>query len=436
MTPLTVGIIGFAAMIALVVLGVRVAFAAAAVGVAGLVYMRGWSAGVGISGLIPHAESTHYTLSVLPMFILIGYLAFHAGITRGLFDAARKIFSRVPGGLAVATVFAAAGFAAVSGASTATAAVFARIAIPEMLRSGYDKRLASAVVAAGGTLAALIPPSALMVIYAIIVEASVGRLLIAGFIPGIISALMYAAAVIIRVKINPALAPPIGERYSLREKLSSVQGFWPIMFVVAIVLGGIYLGWMTPTESGAVAAAVVFLMAIARRQMSRRDFFNALMETGKLTAMIFTVIFCLLIFVRFLGYAGLPAAFAEWIVGLPVPRLVVLLLILSIYLVLGMFMDAIGMLILTLPVVFPAIIALGYDPIWFGIIIVKLCEVCLLTPPVGLNCYVVNGVRPDIPLDQIFRGVWPFVLADMAVIALFIAIPDIVTVLPDAMLGK
>jgi tripartite ATP-independent transporter DctM subunit len=436
MSPLTVGIIGFIGMIALVVLGVRVAFAAAAVGILGLIYMRGWNAGIGISGLIPHAESTHYTLSVLPMFILIGYLAFHAGITRGLFDAARKIFARVPGGLAVATIFATAGFAAVSGASTATAAVFARIAVPEMLRFGYDKRLASAVVAAGGTLAALIPPSALMVVYAIVVEASVGRLLIAGFIPGAISALMYAAAIIIRVKINPALAPPMTERYSLREKLASVQGFWPILFVIGIVLGGIYLGWMTPTESGAVAAAVVFLMALARRQMSGRDFINALVETGKLTVMIFTVVFSLLILVRFLGYAGLPTAFAEWIVGLPVPRLVVLLLILSIYIVLGMFMDAIGMLMLTLPVVYPAIIGLGYDPIWFGIIIVKLCEICLLTPPVGLNCYVVNGVRPDIPLDQIFRGVWPFVAADMVVIALFIAFPDIVTVLPDAMLGK
>jgi len=436
MEPLTIGIVGSLALIGLVVLGVRVAFAAALVGIVGLVYMRGWPAGIGISGLIPHAETTHYTLSVLPMFILIGYLAFYAGITRGLFDAARKWLSRVPGGLAVATIFATAGFAAVSGASTATAAVFARIAIPDMLRFGYDKRLAAACVAAGGTLASLIPPSAILVVYGVIVEESVGRLLVAGFIPGIISAFIYATAIIVRVKITPSLAPPIGERFTLKEKIVASQGFWPIIFVIGFVMGGIYLGWMTPTESGACAAGVVLLMAVARRQMSWRDFGNALMETAKLTVMIFTIIFSLLIFVRFLGFAGIQESFKGWIVELPLPRIVILMVILAIYFILGMFMDAIGMLMLTLPVVFPAIVALGYDPIWFGIIIVKLVEICLLTPPVGLNCFVVNGVRPDIPLDQIFRGVWPFVAADMAVIALFIAFPDIVTFLPNAMLGK
>ena len=436
MDPLTVGIIGFAAMIVFVVLGVRVAFAAAGIGILGLIYMRGPVVGINIAGMIPHPESTHYTLSVLPMFILIGYLAFHAGITRGLYDAARKWFARIPGGLAIATIFATAGFAAVSGASTATAAVFARISIPEMLRAGYDKRLASAVVAAGGTLASLIPPSALMVVYAVIVEVSIGRLLMAGFIPGVISAIVYSMAIYIRVKMNPKLAPPVTERYTLKEKIVASQGFWPILFVIGVVMGGIYLGWMSPTESGACAAAVVLAMALWRRQMSRRNFYDALMETAKLTVMIFTIIFSLLIFVRFLGYAKLPEAFAGWVVGLPLPRLVVLMMILSIYIVLGCFMDAIGMLMLTLPVVFPAIVALGYDPIWFGIIIVKLCEICLLTPPVGLNCYVVNGVRPDIPLDQIFRGVWPFVMADMAVIALFIALPDIVLILPNTMFGK
>lgn len=436
MDPHTAGWVGMAAIGVLVVMGVRVAFAAAAVGVLGLIATRGWVAGIGVSGVVPHSESVHYTLSVLPMFILIGYLAYYAGITKGLFDAAKSWLSHIPGGLAIGTVFSCAGFAAVSGASTASAAVFARIAIPEMLAAGYDRRLASASVAVAGTLAALIPPSAILVIYGIIVEESVGRLLLAGFIPGFISAIVYAAVVFIRVWLNPSLAPPVSQRASWAERIVALKGTGGVVFVIGIVMGGIYLGWMTPTETGAVGAMVILLMALRRREMSWKDFRVSIQETGRLTVMIFTMIYSILIFVRFLGFTGMPESFSSWVVGLDVPRVVIFICILAIYFVLGMFLDGIGMLMLTLPVVYPAIIKLGYDPIWFGIIIVKLVEICLVTPPVGLNCYVVNGVRPDISLQDVFRGVWPFVAADLGVIALFYVFPGIVTFLPNAMFGK
>ena len=430
--PFNVGLIFCGVMVVLVFLGVRVFLAAAVVGMLGLVAIIGWEAGTGMAGTVPHSKISSFTLSVLPMFILIGYLAFHAGLTQAVFDAARKWCSQAPGGLAIATVFATAGFAAVSGASTATAAVFSRVAIPEMLKNGYDKRLAAGVVAAGGTLASLIPPSAILVIYAIIVEESVGQLLLAGFIPGILSAVIYAALISGRVMLNPKLAPTT-ERYPWSERFRSLPGTTPIIAVIAIIFTAIYGGWATPTEAGALGAFVVLVIALIRG-MKFTTFKSALFETAKLTAMIFSIIWGVLIFVRFLGFAGLPDAFASFVGSLDMPPVLIVIMILLGYMVLGMFMDAIGMLLLTLPVVYPAIVGLGYDPIWFGIIVVKMAEICLVTPPIGLNCFVVNGVRPDIPLNDVFRGIGPFFVADIATVGLFIAFPAIVTFLPDLML--
>jgi len=427
----TIGILGTIAMVVLVFAGVRVFYAAAVVGLVGLVSMIGWEAGAGMAGTIPHSKSVTYTLSVLPMFILIGYLAFHAGLTEALFDAARKWIGWVPGGLAVATVMAATGFAAVSGASTATAAVFSRVAIPDMLRAGYDKRLAAGVVAAGGTLATLIPPSALLVIYAIIVEESVGALLVAGFLPGLVSALIYMLLIIGMAKFNPKLGPPI-RGYTWRQRWKSLPGTTPIIAVVVIIFSAMYFGWATPTEAGALGAFVVFVLALAHG-MRWRGLKDALLETAKLTVMIFSIIWGVLMFVRFLGFAGLPDAFAKWVVALDVPPLAILICILLFYTVLGMFMDAIGMLLLTLPVVYPAVMALGYDSVWFGIIVVKMAEICLITPPIGLNCFVVNGVRPDIALSTVFRGIFPFFVADVITVGVFIAFPEIILWLPKTM---
>jgi len=446
--PATVGLICMGLLLVFVVCGMRVVFAASIVGIIGLVELIGWSAAAGSIGSIPHAKSVSFVLGLLPMFILIGYLAFHAGMTKQLFDAAKVWIGWVPGGLAVATVFAVAGFAAVSGASTATSAVFARVAIPEMLKNGYDRRLAAGVVAAGGTLASLIPPSAILVIYAIIVEESVGALLLAGFLPGIVSAFIYAGIIIVWAKYKPEAGPAVGG-FSWGERVRALPGVLPIAAVIAIIVSAIYTGWATPTEAGALGAFVVLVMAWING-MRWGTLKDALMETSKLVVMIFSLIWGVLIFGRFLGFSGLPETFAKWILSLEADPYLILTFILLGYVVLGMFMDAIGLLLLTLPVVYPAIMALNGGPdvtaadsafgmnatqasIWFGIIVVKMAEVCLITPPIGLNCFVVNGVRPDIPLSDVFRGIALFFVADVITIIVLVAFPGIITWLPDLM---
>ena len=443
-----IGIIGVCLLVVLVMLGVRVYVAAALTGFLGLVALKGWDVGAAIAGTIPHSKTVTYPLSVLPLFILIGFLAFHAGLTSRLFEAARRWVGWVPGGLAVATVFATAGFAAVSGASTATAAVFSRVAIPDMLRNRYDRNMTAGVIAAGGTLASLIPPSAILVIYAILVEQSIGKLLLAGFLPGLVSALIYAALIVIMCMVRPEYGSSIGG-FTWRQRFASLPGTVPVLLVIAIIFGALYTGSATPTEAGALGAMIVFGIYVFRayRQRSLRQMGGrlreALMETARLTVMIFTLIWGVFLFVRFLGYAGLPNAFADWIVTLDLPPLVIILCILLAYVVLGMFMDAIGMLVLTLPVVYPAVIALGYDPIWFGIVVVKMAEICLITPPIGLNCFVVAGVSRElqddrgqsleIPLQGVFRGVGPFFIADVLTVAVLVAVPDIVLWLPRTM---
>ena len=361
MTEFQIGILWTSGLLVMVFLGVRVFAAAAIVGLLGTVHIIGWDAGAGIVGTVPHSKSVNYALSVLPMFILIGFIAYHAGLTHALFEAAKAWFGWVPGGLAVASVFATAGFAAVSGASTATAAVFSRVAIPTMLENNYSPKLAAGVVAAGGTLASLIPPSAILVIYAIIVEESVGALIIAGFIPGIISAIIYAMLIIGQCMVKPDMGRPI-EFPGVVKSLKTLPGTLPIFFVVGVIFWAMYTGKATPTEAGALGAFIVLCVAVFHG-MKWENLEDALLETAKLTVMIFALIWGVLIFVRFLGYSGLPAEFAEWIIGLReehgFPPVVIMILILCGYAILGMFMDAIGMLLLTLPVVYPAVMALN-----------------------------------------------------------------------------
>jgi tripartite ATP-independent transporter DctM subunit len=429
-SPLTIGAIGCVLMLGLCFFGVRIVYATAITGAFGLATLIGWDPGMRTAGVIPHASVVTYTLSVLPMFILIGYLAYYAGITRAAFEAARRWLGWLPGGLAIATVYAVAGFSAVSGANTAAAAVFAKVAIPEMLRAGYDRRLAAGVVAAGATLDSLIPPSALLVVYGIIVEVSIGKLLIAGFVPGLVSALVYTAIILVMCWRNPALGRPI-HGYTWGQRVRSVPGTFPIFLVIGIILTSMLYGWATPTEAGALGAFCVFVIALIRG-MKTRDLYTTLLDTARLTAMIFAVIWGVQIFVRFLGFAGLPEALARWVVSLDLPPIVVLLTIYAIYLVLGTILEGIGMFLLTLPVVFPVIEAIGYDPIWFGIILVKLNGIATLSPPVGLVVFVVNGVRPDIPLRDIFIGILPFIVADLITIAVLTAFPEIVTFVLDA----
>ncbi len=458
MSPIDMGLWVTGLMLLMVVVGMRVAFAAAIAGFLGLLWYfssklgfeKGFWVAVKMAGTIPHSKVSTSALSLIPVFILIGFLAYYAGLTKALFEAAKRWVGWLPGGMALATVFSTAGFAAVSGASVATSAVFARIAIPEMLRVGYDKRFAAGVVAASGTLASLIPPSAILVIYAIIVEQDVGALLMAGFIPGAVSALIYASLVIGLAVMKPEFGPTV-TGFSWKERFVSLPPTLPIFFVVFIIIFSVYGGWGTPTEAGALGAFVVFCMAVYRG-MKWGNMKDALMEAGKLTVMIFTIIWGVLLYVRFLGFADLPHAFSDWISNLEQNPMITLLLILLAYAVLGMFMDAIGMLLLTLPVVFPAVIALNGGPdvaaidsafgvsatgcaIWFGIIVVKMAEFCLITPPIGLNCFVVAGVRPELTVQDVFRGVTPFFIADVITIAVLIAFPSIVLWLPGIIMG-
>ena len=463
MENITIGLWVSGGMLLLVVLGMRVAFAAGLAGFIGLVWLR-WNGfdydpnrflkalqiSVKVAGLTPHSKVSAHVLSLIPVFILIGYLAYYAKLTSALFEAAKRWIAWVPGGLAVSTVFATAGFAAVSGASVATAAVFARIAIPEMLKIGYNKQFAAGVVAAGGTLASLIPPSAILVIYAIIVEQDVGTLLLAGFIPGAGSALVYGGLIVCIALYFKNVGPPVSG-FTWKERFESLAPAFPIVAVIIIIIFFVYNpfgdAWGTPTEGGAIGAFIVFLMAIYRG-MRIKQLKEALLETAKLTIMIFTIIWGVLIYVRFLGFAKLPDAFSSWITSLDMSPVLILVCILLGYAVLGMFMDAIGMLLLTLPVVYPAVMALNGGEtvsaadsafgmsgtmcaIWFGILVVKMAEFCLITPPIGLNCFVVAGVRDDLSVQDVFKGVTPFFIADAFTIAVLISFPGIVLWLPS-----
>jgi len=464
MEPIEIGLIVSGGLLVFVVLGMRVAFAAGLAGLVGLIWIfwakKGydpeafmWALGIAakIAGQVPHSKVANQALSLIPTFILIGYLAYYAGLTKALFEAAKRWIAWVPGGLAVATVFATAGFAAVSGASIATSAVFARIAIPEMLKIGYDKKFAAGVVAAGGTLASLIPPSAILVIYAIIVEQDVGKLLLAGFIPGAFSAFIYGGLIVGMALTIKGFGPPVSG-YTWKERFASLPPSLPIVFVVFIIVVFIYNpfggdAWGTPTEGGALGAFVVFCMAVFKG-MRWAELKDALLESAKLSVMIFTIIWGVLIYVRFLGFADLPGAFSDWVTSLDYSPMLILIMILLAYAVLGMFMDAIGMLLLTLPVVYPAVMALNGGEavsaaestfgmsgpmcaVWFGILVVKMAEFCLITPPIGLNCFVVAGVRDDLSVQDVFRGVAPFFVADAITIGLLIAFPAIVIWLPS-----
>ena len=464
MEPIEIGLWVTGGLLVLVVLGMRVAFAAAAAGLIGLIWIFwskkgyagdefGWALGVAVktAGQVPHSKVSSQALSLIPTFILIGYLTYYAGLTKALFEAAKRWIAWVPGGLAVSTVFATAGFAAVSGASVATSAVFARIAIPEMLKIGYNKQFAAGVVAAGGTLASLIPPSAILVIYAIIVEQDVGKLLLAGFIPGAFSALIYGLLIVGLALSVKNFGPPVSG-FTWRERFESLPPALPIVFVVVVIICFVYnpfgeKAWGTPTEGGAIGAFVVFLMALYKG-MRWPQLKDALLETAKLSVMIFSIIWGVLIYVRFLGFADLPGAFSDWITSLEMSPMLILICILLAYAVLGMFMDAIGMLLLTLPVVYPAVMALNGGEfvsaadstfgmsgpmcaIWFGILVVKMAEFCLITPPIGLNCFVVAGVRDDLTVQDVFKGVTPFFIADGITIALLVAFPWIVLWLPS-----
>jgi C4-dicarboxylate transporter DctM subunit len=381
-------------------------------------------------------ETTHsFHFSVIPLFLLMGYFAMRAGLGEDLFDASNKWFGRLPGGLAISTTLGAAAFGAASGSSIGTATVFTRLALPQMLDRGYDKRMASASIAIAGTLAVMIPPSAVMVIFGILTDSSIGGLLIAGVIPGILFAVVLCGATLLTVLRHPEYAPRSKRRYTMAEKLYSLRLAGPLVLVIASIIFGLYLGVFTPTEAGGMGAAVTLVLAIVRqRGIKNVMLVEILRETVKTSAMIFAIIICALIFSRFLALSGVANTLGDFLTGLNVNRWTIVLMITVIYLIFGMMMDAPALLAITLPITHPVMMKLGFDPIWFGVFVVLLVEIGAVTPPVGVNCFVVQATSDGrVELEEVFAGLIPYVLAGFVMLFLLCLFPQLALFLPQNM---
>jgi len=430
MDPVSVGVLSLLALTAFLMSGVRIAFATALCGFFGLWILRGYEPAASLSAQTIIGHVTNYNLLVVPLFIMMGFFAYYANITRDIYWAARQWLGHLPGGLAVATIAGCAGFAAACGASTASAAVMGRVALPELKKYGYDDKVSTGCVAAGGTMAIMIPPSVLIVIYGFIAEESIGALLLAGILPGLLQATTYVAMLMFRFKLDPSLGPPIrGITWS--DRLTSLKGVWGMIVIILLVMGSMYTGLATPTESAGIGAIGALLMALPR--LKGKDFAEAMTETVRTTALIFAIVASVLIYVHFLGFTGTPAAMAKAISELDVSPMVVLIGILVMYLILGMFIDGIGMVLLTVPIILPTIKQLGIDPIVFGILVVRMVEIGLMTPPVGLNVYVLKGVAKGVSMGDIFRGCGWFVAVDILNVAILLAFPWIILAIPNSM---
>ncbi len=429
MSGFEIGIIGIIFLLLLMVLRMPIAFSMLISGFAGLAWVLNSKAALAQVVLNLWSTFTSYDLSVVPMFILMGSVAFYANISGQLFNTTHKFFGRQPGGLALATIFASAGFAAVSGSSNASAAAMAKVTLPEMKKFNYDDALATGAVAAGGTLGILIPPSALFIIYGVMVQASIGKLFLAGILPGLILTSLYAVVVYFLCWRNPELGPP-GNPCSWKEKFSSLTGLIDMLMLFCLVMGGLFVGWFTPTEAGGVGAAGAIVIGLVRRSLNFEGLKNALLETVQISVMLYFIVAGALVFGRFMTATRFSFELAAWIEGLALPAAGVMGILILIYLVGGCFMDALALVTLTIPIFFPIVVTLGFDPIWFGVIIVLVAEMGVITPPVGVNVYVIKGIVPDIPLETIFKGILPFTLAVLVCIALVLAFPQIALFLP------
>ncbi|MFC1981500.1 TRAP transporter large permease [Chloroflexota bacterium] len=415
-------------IIFLVILGVPIAVAAGICGFAGLLFLLGWGPAAGMVGMVPYATTASYGLSVIPLFLILGQLAYYGGFTEALYKIFHHLFGRFKAGLPAATVGACAAMAATSGSTLATATLMGKIAVPEMRKYGYSVGLSTGVVAASGTLATLIPPSVSLVVYAILTEQSVGKLLLAGFIPGIFSAALYVLFLTGWCEWREKPAPP---KEAMRWKVFFEERYAiGVPIIILIIMGSIYFGIGTPTEAAGLGTFGAFLLVLIAGQMTLTRLHEAAIDAVLSTTMVFTIIFGVLIFARFLAYAGFIEAVSNWIMSLQVPRMVIFIGILAIYLFLGCFISGLGMLMLTLPIVFPAVMALGFDPIWFGVIVVKMTEIGLITPPMGITVYGVASVNPDISVSTVFKGAAPFLLVDTLTVVILIVFPQIVLFLP------
>ncbi len=420
--PDVVAVIGFVTLFVLMLLRVPVGMAMGLVGVWGFGMIAGFEPALKLIGQTSMRTVTDYTFGVIPMFLLMGAFVSNSGMSRELFQAANTFVGHLRGGLGFATIIACAAFAAISGSSIATAATFSTVAYPEMRRYNYPPGISAGTIAAGGTLGAMFPPSTVLVVYGIITEQDIGKLFLAGIIPGLIAVLMYVITLAIIGIVRPSMLPR-GPRSTWADRVRALGGVWASLLLFVFVIGGLYGGLFTPTEAGGMGAGGAFLIGIARRRLPRDAILQSLLQATRTAAAVFTVLIGALIFGYFLTITGTPQKLTELITGLGIGRYEVLVLILVVYLVLGCLMDAMAMIILTVPIIFPVITALGFDPIWFGVIIVMTVELGLIHPPVGMNVFVIKSVIPEVSFSQIFRGVLPFIVTDMLRLALLIIFP-------------
>jgi tripartite ATP-independent transporter DctM subunit len=428
----TESLIGFGAVFLLALMRVPLAFAMGFVGFIGLGLLRGWPATSAAAAQVIYETGFAYTLSVVPLFILMGNFVARAGLAQELFRAAYSFVGHVRGGLAHATVLACAGFGAICGSSIATAATMAKVAYPSMKRLGYADYLSAGVIAAGGTLGIMIPPSTILVIYGIVTETNIGKLFAAGVLPGLVCAAMMMGAVAWITWRDPA-AGPAGERTTWRDRLTAVRNIWGVALLVLLVLGGIYGGVFTATEGAGIGASGAFFFALARGALTPRVVVEVLVESARTTAMLFTILIAAMMFSGFVNFTTMPGDLKDWILHLGLPPLAIVGAMMLIYVVLGTIMEELSMVLLTIPVFFPIVVQLGFDPVWFGVLIVLVVQIGLISPPVGMNLFVLNSLLKGVALAQIFRGVWLFVAALVAALFIVLEFQSLALWLPGLM---
>jgi C4-dicarboxylate transporter DctM subunit len=428
----TLIIIGLSLLLVLIFIKVPVSFSMALIGVLGVVWLVSTDTGLGLLRTVPYRTGMFYDMSVIPLFILMGALCAESGLVADLYDAMYTWIGFVPGGLAVATIGASTGFAAVSGSSVASAGAMSRICYPEMKRFNYDRGFAMGCIAVGGTLGTVIPPSMDFIIYGILTRTSIGKLFIAGILPGLLIAGGYVLVVVLQCTHNPALGPR-GPKTAFAKKTEVLSKIWGVAALFVLVIGGIYMGVFTPLEGGGIGAFGAFLFALGRRRLTLKGFAESLKETVEMSAMIMFILTGAFILSYFLTMTQAPMRLANFLSTLPVPPLAIIGAILLMYLALGCIMDVFSAVIVTLPVIFPVVVAFGYDPIWYGVLTIIVCEMGLETPPVGLNLFIVSGMDRDVPLSAIYRGVTPFIAIELLVLALIVLFPQIALFLPNLM---
>ena len=433
MSPTLVGILGLAGLFLLIFLRMPIGIALSIAGVLGYWALSGLDPTLALIGSVPFEIAYNYDLSIIALFVLMGNLAMVSGMSRDLYDMARSLVGHWPGGLASATVVGCAGFAAVSGSSLASAVTMGRVALPEMRRHDYHPRLATGCVAAGGTLGILIPPSTGFIIYALLTEESIGQLFLAGVLPGILLTGLFMATIAVLTRLNPAIGPR-APRLAWGERLRSVGRSFSLIGIVFAVLGGIYFGVFTPVEAAAIGAFLTLVLTVARGRLNREVVKFCILETIKTFAFVYLILIGAFLFNPFLAVTQIPAKLAAAMPGLDLAPVAILIVIVIGYIVLGTFLEGIAMMVLTLPIVFPLIRELGYDPIWFGALLVVILEMSLISPPLGLNVFVVKGIAEGVPMGEIFRGIIPFWGAMLVCAALLIAFPDIALFLPETMI--